>query len=267
MYLKRVVEVFVGDDPGDQVPGDVGSGYLVAEGLVLTATHIVGTEQDDKPVQVRLLGEAAWTGGKVVDASDDVAVVRTPGLLLPSWCTEAPWGGIETQHTDLVPVVAVGFPRAQSAGEVRDTEQVHGTIAPGSGFKSGLWILNITSPIPRECVEMESPWAGMSGAAVFASPTLIGVVVNSPANFKTDRLQVAPANAMLAKIFNRADDILTNTVLQDRRTDNTRRLAARISFSSPSGHTLSIEADDPKIIETAALGILDRVFVTREAEG
>src|SRR5438552_4103225 len=41
------------------------------------------------------------------------------------------------------------------------------------------------------------PWAGMSGAALFAGPFLVGVVVVDPARFGADRVVAAPIAPLL----------------------------------------------------------------------
>ena len=43
-----------------------------------------------------------------------------------------------------------------------------------------------------------SPWAGMSGAALFAGPFLVGVAVIDPPRFGPDRVTAAPVAPLLA---------------------------------------------------------------------
>jgi hypothetical protein len=95
---------------------------------------------------------------------------------------------------------ALGFPFAQAkqAGAVRDTEDLAGEIAPLTALKSGLVTLHVAGSVPVADRSGHSPWEGMSGAAVFSGPLIVGVVVVDPAHFGTDRLQAVPVAAMIS---------------------------------------------------------------------
>ena len=123
------------------------------------------------------MGVRRWTSGLVLwrDESADVALIGLPGAAppLPLGSPEPRWGlvdGIEPASC-----AAVGFPWAQKRPNlIRDTEQLIGFVAPLSTVKTGRLSLTAVSAAPR-IGEHRSPWAGMSGAAVFAGPYLIGV--------------------------------------------------------------------------------------------
>ncbi|MET9221369.1 NACHT domain-containing protein [Streptomyces sp. NPDC003300] len=86
---------------------------------------------------------------------------------------------------------AIGFPYAQrDASGGLDTEQLTGTYKPGSGLLGGRDVLAVdgTPPAPRP--DGLSPWAGMSGAAVFAGDVLIGVVTTDPTGWQHGRVTV-----------------------------------------------------------------------------
>ena len=98
------------------------------------------------------------------------------------------------------PARALGFPFAQAKedGGVRDTEDLAGELAPLSALtKSGcLLTVGIVGSVPRPDRSGHSPWEGMSGAALFSGPLIVGVIIVAPVNFGTDRLEAVPTTVM-----------------------------------------------------------------------
>src|SRR5271165_661477 len=209
----RVMEVFVKPANG---PGRVGSGYRVSETTVLTAGHVVTGLPVGSPAQVtagdggagrcelRALGEPAWTNGSVLwrgtsaDAAMDVALIGLAGDVppLPPGGPVLRWGRVDGMEP--IAVSAVGFPWAQERPDrVRDSEQLFGFIAPVTTEKAGLCAVTVQTAAPVGRAG-GSPWAGMSGAALFAGPFLVAVVVVDPARFGTDRVVAAPVAPLLA---------------------------------------------------------------------
>ena len=208
----RVVEVFAKPVNG---PGRVGSGYRVTETAVLTAGHVVTGLPVRSPAQVtagdegagrcelRALGEQAWTRGSVLwrgtsaDAAMDVALIGLAGDVPPlSPGGPVPrWGRVDGMEP--IAVSAVGFPWAQERPDrVRDSEQLFGFIAPATTEKAGLCAVTVQTAAPAGRAD-GSPWAGMSGAALFAGPFLVGVVVVDPPRFGADRVVAAPIAPLL----------------------------------------------------------------------
>ena len=204
----RVMEVFARPVNG---PGRVGSGYRVNETAVLTAGHVVTGLPVRSPAQVtagdegagrcelRALGERAWVSGSVLwrDESADVALIGLAGDVppLPPGSPVPRWGRVDGMEP--VAVSAVGFPWAQERPDrVRDSEQLFGFIAPATTVKAGLCAVTVQTAAPAGRAG-GSPWAGMSGAALFAGPFLVGVVVIDPARFGTDRVVAAPIAPLL----------------------------------------------------------------------
>jgi tetratricopeptide (TPR) repeat protein len=165
----------------------VGSGYLVTDGLVLTAAHVV--VGDDMVIVRQVVGRRRTRefAGVVVwsDAGADIAVVRLDGSAGDEAAAGLPplrYGRVDGH----VACEALGFPRfklrqdAPAAGVTlqdwyRDTHQAIGTIAPLSNLRQGT--LEITVPPPEyDATPPHSPWEGMSGAAVFAGGALVGVI-------------------------------------------------------------------------------------------
>jgi len=193
---SRVMEVYA--QPGNG-PGSVGSGYRVTDTAVLTAAHVLdGTDR----CEVRPLLARDWISGSVKwrDETADVAVIRLDGVA-PPLSPGSPalrWGKVT--GTDQIWVTATGFPRAQerqgSTGRIRESEQLFGFIPPVTSAKAGNYEVTVQTSPPGERAGA-SPWAGMSGAALFAGPFLVGVVVVDSPLSRTDRLEAVPVAPLL----------------------------------------------------------------------
>jgi Trypsin-like peptidase domain len=190
---RRITEVWVPDASGG---GQAGSGYLLENGLVLTAKHVL-TEAQGGKCEVRLLGSEQWAPATVLWASQSVdGALLESGLQAPAH-TQVLWG--EIQGSDLVGCTAVGFPWAQERpGSVRDTEQLYGHVAPATAVKEGLYGISVITSPPAAPRKGGSPWSGMSGAALFSGPYLVGVIVVDPGRFGPDRVGAVPAATMFA---------------------------------------------------------------------
>lgn len=193
--LSRVMEIYVQPANGS---GGVGSGYRVTDTAVLTAAHVVdGIDRCD----VRPLLARGWIDGSVLwrNETADLAVI---GLAddappPPSGSPAPRWG--EVTGTDQIWATATGFPWAQErrrrTGIIRDSEQLFGFISPGAKVKAGNYEVTVQTSPPTGRVG-GSPWAGMSGAALFAGPFLVGVVVVDPRRFE-GRLEAVPVAPLL----------------------------------------------------------------------
>ena len=174
----RVVRTAVQLDRGDDLY-NLGSGYLIADGLVLTAAHVLeraagAVARKGEPAEVARLG-GDWQPATVgwVDARHDVAVLRCPGLRAGGGTR---WGRLV--GSDPLDWGAVGFPHASLDQETgRQPEHAYGRTSPISERPAGRLALTIES---REATDGDSPWAGLSGAAVFSGDHLIGVVTSDP---------------------------------------------------------------------------------------
>ena len=205
----RVMEMFVKPVNGS---GRVGSGYRVSETSVLTAGHVVtglpvrspaeaaAGDQGAGRCELRALGERTWTNGSVLwrGTSADVALIGLAGDVppLPPGSPVPRWGRVDGMEP--IAVSAVGFPWAQEHPDrVRDSEQLFGFIAPATTVKAGLCAVTVLSAAPAGRAG-GSPWAGMSGAALFAGPFLVGIVIIDPARFGADRVVAVPVAPLLA---------------------------------------------------------------------
>ena len=89
------------------------------------------------------------------------------------------WGRLT--GSDLLDWGAVGFPHA-SRDEVtgRQPEHAYGRTSPISERPAGRLALTVES---RDPTGSDSPWAGLSGAAVFSGEYLIGLITTDPATY------------------------------------------------------------------------------------
>ena len=189
MDERRVVQVIArGGVSDDELR--LGSGYMTHDGVVLTAAHVV--ERAQTVTVRRVLGP-----GEFAQAAAEIAWIDSRGstdLAVLHITVEDPRSA--AFPVDLPPVhfgrivgpaacEAVGFPlfklRSSAPGQpperraYRDTHHARGTTTPLSDRYSGT--LEVTVEPPREDPGPQaSPWAGMSGAAVFADGALVGVV-------------------------------------------------------------------------------------------
>jgi len=201
----------------DQKPG-IGTGYLVADGWVLTAAHVVRG----------MTTVRAWVNPQVALRVDEEARVDVDGIRYPpgdlDWALvplvdhQPPEGFVpvvlatlDRDSAEPVPVTALGMPwfklreplrpYGQQAeplpdGLVREVAAVAGDILPMGNEKTGTFTVTIpgapetaAQPHARDSAtgttddggnsepdEPRSVWAGMSGAGVWATGRLVGVV-------------------------------------------------------------------------------------------
>lgn len=163
---------------------DYGSGYRVTSGLVLTAEHVLRAAER---VEVRFSGMRMDVEIAERDPDRDLALLRLPGGVLAGLLPLTPVRlGVLPEDSGQVEFCLIGFPvhgsrPAEDGRVLRDDRQVNGTLQLGSGTKSGLLALSVTSappPEPSAGTRDADPWTGTSGAAVFARPggELVGVV-------------------------------------------------------------------------------------------
>ncbi|MRH91679.1 hypothetical protein GFY24_30285 [Nocardia sp. SYP-A9097] len=196
LVQQRVVEVLAhGADVLEH-----GSGYLVGPGTVLTAGHVVA---EGERFSVRSVsGEQEWAA-TVIWASDgangsvDAAVLRLRDKGLPEWMrTAAPVRyGRAITRTGTIAARAQGFPRAQRRGEARGIEPFEGRIKLGGDARLHRLQVEVEGGAPAGSSRV--PWAGMSGAAVWSGPLLVGVVIEDPAAWAHGRLTFEPMQRLL----------------------------------------------------------------------
>jgi len=186
----RLAEIFADRRDGPTIRG---SGYLVRPGWVLTSAHVV-----DNASAVRVwLGAPAQLAADAGLPVEPAEILRAPAadlallpLSLPAGGqgTSGPGAGVllgrmDRSATQPEPAVASGFPRfklrprANQPGVLlRDLHYAMGLIAAGSNVKTGTLELVVEVEPAEDPDDGHSPWESMSGAPVFASGRLVGVV-------------------------------------------------------------------------------------------
>ncbi|MGW4908658.1 trypsin-like peptidase domain-containing protein [Streptomyces sp. NPDC004270] len=200
MDRRRLTLVRGGEDTGFR---RIGSGYLIAPRLVLTARHVVeehpgaawpridvrvGHPQDDTR---RCAAQVCWTHPD----GRDVA------LLLLDESVEAPgavrWG--RPVGNDPLPYEALGFPAATTSNGQYGVEHLRGelpVLGGGSG-EQDRYVLD-QGPAPEaDSGGGAKAWSGASGSAVFCRDHLVGVVIHDDEAFRNRRLHACPARSFV----------------------------------------------------------------------
>ncbi|WP_328786199.1 MULTISPECIES: VMAP-C domain-containing protein [unclassified Streptomyces] len=176
----------------------VGSGYLVAPRLVLTAGHVLrdgesGAYGEEIQVRVghpgrgqtlRTKAELIWTHPQDLDVA----------LLLTDDEIDVP-GPVRWGHpVDTAPLryEGLGFPLASAEGG-RDAEHLRGVLPPLSSGARGLYVLD-QEPAPDLRDDGRKAWGGASGTAVFCEDHLVGVVIRDDRSYGNRRLRALPAH-------------------------------------------------------------------------
>ncbi|MEU9405376.1 trypsin-like peptidase domain-containing protein [Streptomyces sp. NPDC048281] len=197
MDRRRLALVLCGDT-GPEFR-EVGTGYLVAPRLVLTARHVVErTRAASWPrIQVRVghprdgaqrrcEASVSWTHP---DGSRDVA------LLLLADPVEVPgavrWG--RPVGDEPLRYLALGFPLATTANERYGVEPMRGELPVLGGGAGDLdrYVLDLDRA-PDMRADGKKAWGGASGSAVFCEDHLVGVVIHADVAFGNRRLHACP---------------------------------------------------------------------------
>jgi hypothetical protein len=96
-----------------------------------------------------------------------------------------------------VDATAMGFPRVlRDSDGTRVPDQLNGTINPGVALGDQYDLL-VTGPLPEASAAHPSPWAGLSGAALFSRDLIIGVVRADLPAWRHGRLSAVPLHRLL----------------------------------------------------------------------
>ncbi|WP_433662719.1 tetratricopeptide repeat protein [Nocardia sp. CA-128927] len=179
-----------------------GSGYLIATHLVLTSAHVVSevgtTVTVFQPGRRSVYsGLVAWRG--IAGGRDDAALIK---LIDSAWdpplVSPVMWGRTVTFDPGLA-CRTWGLPDfVQRDSAPADLEQPRGTINPGDRYVADKYVVHLDTYPPTPAVGKDSPWEGMSGAAVFCGGLLVGVIAVDAAHREHAGLEAVPAYVLLA---------------------------------------------------------------------
>ncbi|MBC6446000.1 tetratricopeptide repeat protein [Actinokineospora xionganensis] len=172
----------------------VGSGYVVASGLVLCSAHVTGPR--GAPVEVFRPGLAAVVPGVVVwsgtpGGRDDASLIAVAPDAFPLQ-RQVRWGRTVTRVPGL-PCETWGAPEVvQQPGRPAEVGHLLGSLNPGDRLVGYRYTMRITGP-RHATLPTGSPWAGLSGAPLFSGDLLIGVIMADVAGAQHGELIAVPA--------------------------------------------------------------------------
>ncbi|MER7708127.1 peptidoglycan-binding protein [Kitasatospora sp. NPDC097605] len=192
---ERAAEVIVRHAGGGESRG---SGYLVREGVVLTAAHVVRRAADvtvrfeaDRPAQWSAPARVLWSDARAdaalltLEPADGASGTGSGGGARGARRSArrvkaARFAAVRERDAGLRSS-ALGFPffkrRDDPDGLTRYRDSCHarGEIAPLADRREGTLELRVQEP-DRDPDPARSPWEGMSGSAVWAHGRIVGVV-------------------------------------------------------------------------------------------
>lgn len=182
----------------------VGSGYLIAPRLVLTARHVIedrDTRSEWPQIQIRVghpgpghdptvrtRATVLWKHPRDLDVA----------LLLTHDVVEVPDSPVRWGHPvgkAPLPYEGLGFPLA-TADEEREVEHLRGVLPLLSSGSRDRYTLD-QEPAPDHRADGRRSWGGASGAAVFCDDHLVGVVIEDSQSYGNRRLRASPAHAFI----------------------------------------------------------------------
>ncbi|MGW3290334.1 NACHT domain-containing protein [Streptomyces sp. NPDC001002] len=180
--------------------GAQGSGVMLTPRLVLTSAHVLRNKEWIRTVHPEseqpLPSRVVWRD----DETDTALLLTGEELVAPDrWAlARLRWGAVG--GSDPLPgCQVVGFPSVQRFGpdEQLEYDQLTGTVLPMAGRIRSTLVCEfdrapVAAPKPGE-----SPFAGLSGAPVFAGAVLIGIVTQVPDKRDHRRIEATPVERIL----------------------------------------------------------------------
>ncbi|WAU78372.1 tetratricopeptide repeat protein (plasmid) [Streptomyces sp. Qhu-G9] len=174
---------------------------MIAPRLVLTSAHVV--PDVDKTVTLFHPGRPkSWTGTVILrgrpGGRDDAALLHIGAAdWEPPAGPSVRWGRLVTNRPGTAGE-AWGIPDlVQRPGRATDTLQPSGTLNPGDRHVGNRYVMNLDQHAPASAPGGESPWGGLSGAALFCGDLLAGVIASDPAGRSHGHLEAVPAYVLL----------------------------------------------------------------------
>ncbi|OLP19387.1 hypothetical protein BST81_06485 [Leptolyngbya sp. 'hensonii'] len=196
MNHKRVIEIH---NPHLQCGG---TGYLIRDDLILTASHIVDCDEGAETFyDVRLIGEVEegsliWRekGARLCwkDRNFDLALLRLIGhrpRFLDQDDSDIKLGKLGGESLN---AWGYGFPSVQIIQGRQNPEPLEGRLSKIAGLKEKQFRLQVTSPIPDNPEE----WSGISGTSLFVGSLLVGVITETNKSFREKALWGTPISLL-----------------------------------------------------------------------
>ncbi|MCA6093800.1 tetratricopeptide repeat protein [Streptomyces sp. SCA3-4] len=189
-------------------PDGLGSGYVIAPGLVLTSAHVVpavgGAVTFFRPGKSgQYAATVVWRG--TPGGRDDAALLRFddghPDMEgAPRPVASVRWGRLVTHRPETCCEIR-GLP-AVVQREHQGVELLHtqGTVNRADRSVNNRYLVRLEErvvPCTGPSGRAVSPWAGLSGAAMFCDGLLTGVICADFDGFAHTRLEAAPAYVLL----------------------------------------------------------------------
>ncbi|MHC5907539.1 VMAP-C domain-containing protein [Streptomyces sp. S6] len=179
----------------------VGSGYLIAPRLVLTARHALIDRETEEFWRTIKVGIGHERDGELTRTSAELLWVHPAGLDIALLLLDreipltepAPvrWGRPEGLAP--LPYQGLGYPWSAKNGALRTPEHLRGFLPLLSGGRDRYVLDQTPAPAPR--AGGGNAWGGASGAAIFCGDHLVGVVTQEDQAYGARRLIAVPVSS------------------------------------------------------------------------
>lgn len=208
MQKDLIVAIFASTNPKDPKTGVFGTGYPVAEDLILTSRHVVAPENPNTPalIEVKWFYDQpadkkppAWTKADLVwtGAGDlDAALIRCPR---PAFLRKFPLDHlIERKPTGNEEWESTGFALANKRGKVRKPGEFGGTVRSMADAAPFFEVVEGAPPTgtPQEPIA-EEQWGGASGMPIFIASGILGILCQIPPKHGNKKLEAVPVWRLL----------------------------------------------------------------------
>jgi len=208
MQKDLIVAIFASTNAEDPTTGIFGTGYPVAEDLILTSRHVVAPENPNTPAQIEVKWfydqpadkkSPAWTKANLVWAGTgdlDAALIRCPR---PAHLRAFPLDRlIGRKPMKDESWESSGFALANKRGKVRKPGEFGGIVRSMASAAPFFEVVEGAPPAetPQEPITQEQ-WGGASGMPIFVASGILGVLCQIPPKHGNKKLEVVPAWLLL----------------------------------------------------------------------